>query len=292
MANLKEIRQRINSVKTTRQVTSAMKMVAAAKLRKAQDAILQLRPYDNKLYRILKHINVETDDWVNKYAQERPQRKVLIVLMASNRGLCGPFNTNVARDAATLISRKYADFYMSGNLDIVVIGKKLEELIKARGFSVAKTYHDLLDNGSYTRAAEIAQKFMDNFYNEKYDNIQLIYNRFKNAAVQILTEEQFLPIELEEEDEAIKYHREYIFEPSVIQVLRNIIPMSLKTHFYRALLESRAAEEGARMTAMHKATDNATDLIRELTLTYNKARQAQITKEITEIVGGANALGK
>jgi len=291
MANLKEIRQRINSVKTTRQVTSAMKMVAAAKLRKAQDSILQLRPYDTKLYEILKRINVETDDWVNKYAQAREQHHVLIILIASSRGLCGPFNANVARDADSLIQEKYGGFYDSGNLDIVVVGKKVEELIKARGYEVTATYHDLLDDTSYQHVAGIAQKFMNDFYDEKYDNIQLIYNRFKNAGVQILTEEQFLPIELEDTSES-KYNKDYIFEPSLIQLLRDIIPMSLKTHFYRALLESIAAEQGARMTAMHKATDNATDLIRDLTLTYNKARQAQITNEISEIVAGANALGK
>ena len=291
MASLKEIRQRINSVSTTRHVTSAMKMVAAAKLRKSQDAILQMRPYDIKLYDILRHINIRTNDWVNTYARERPKRNMLMVLIASNRGLCGSFNANVVRDATDLINHKYYDFYKNGNLDIIVIGRKIEELIKSRGFEITATYHDIFDNANYKRAAEIAQDIMDDFYAEKYDYVQLVYNRFKNAAVQVLTEEQYLPMEIsEEEEENSKYHHDYIYEPSLIEILREIIPMCLKTHFYRAMLESIAAEQGARMTAMLTATENADQIVHDLRIEYNKLRQSQITKEISEVVGGAEAL--
>lgn len=293
MANLKDIRQRINSVKTTRQVTSAMKMVAAAKLRKAQDAIVQLRPYAGKLYHILQLISRHLEEnEETPYTEQREVNRVAMVLLASNRGLCGPFNTNVVREAMRLMNDEYEELYKTGKLQVIVIGKKIEEVLVSKGYRVDETHHDLLEDTSYKNTTALANHFMEAFKNKSYDRVELVYNRFKNAAVQQLSNEQFLPVEVKDSGEEEDYNYDYIFEPDIAHLLHDVLPMTLKTQFYRVVIDSVAAEHGARMTAMHKATDNATDLIRDLTLSYNKARQAQITNEISEIVAGANALGK
>ncbi|HYW96409.1 MAG TPA: ATP synthase F1 subunit gamma [Bacteroidales bacterium] len=297
MANLKEIRTRISSITSTRQITSAMKMVSAAKLRKAQDAIVQLRPYADKLQDILKAISDALhNDNDNVYLVNRNANKVLLVVITSNKGLCGAFNTNVQKMTVVVAHEKYGHQLANGNVDFYAIGKKGYEFLKKRKYNVVKEDNDLFDDLTYENAAEKASGIMKMFAEGRYDCIELIYNQFRNAAVQNLTEEQFLPVP-EEKDEPekekgkiLQTHTDYIFEPSKEDIIHELIPKSLKLQFFKALLDSFASEHGARMTAMHKATDNATDLIKELKLDYNKARQASITNEILEIVSGANAL--
>ena len=292
MGSLKEIRTRIASVSSTKQITSAMKMVSAAKLKKAQDAIIQMRPYANKLHEILTNLSTSLDDKEdNKYGQQRPVNKVLIVAIASNRGLCGAFNTNVVKQAVELAQNNYSEQLAAGKVDFLSIGKKVGDLIKFRGHPPVSHHNEIYDNLAFETVAEIAQELMDKFVAGEYDRIDLVYNQFKNAAVQILTKEQFLPVKIEEsEDNKDQQNKDYIFEPSKEFIVNELIPKSLKIQVYKALLDSHAAEHGARMTAMHKATDNATELIRELKLHYNKARQTAITNEILEIVSGAEAL--
>jgi F-type H+-transporting ATPase subunit gamma len=295
MANLKEIRVRINSVKSTRQITSAMKMVSAAKLRKAQDAIIQMRPYAEKLHEILLNISASLEDETdNVYGSVRETEKVLLIVMTSNKGMCGAFNANVTKETIKLINGLYSEQNMEGQLDIVTIGKKGTDFLIGRGYNVIRNHNDLYTELTYQNILPIVEDIMKDFVNEKYDKIDLIYNQFKNAAVQLLQVESFLPIQPQpEEPEYIDSSTfDYIFEPSKDYIVDELIPKSLKIQFYKALLDSHASEHGARMTAMHQATDNATELLKQLSLTYNKARQANITNEILEIVSGAEALKK
>ncbi len=289
MAGLKEIRTRIASVKTTRQVTSAMKMVSAAKLKKAQDAILQIRPYADKLYQILTSLSASLENVEDSvYTQSREPEKVLIILVSSNRGLCGGFNTNITKKAVELANTKYNQQRKLGKVDFMCIGKQGERQLKHRGYNVVAEENGIFDQLTFENVSGIAEDAMKAFAGKHYDRIELVYNQFKNAAVQLQTAEQFLPVEMKEGAEETNF--DFIYEPSKENIIEELIPRSLKIQFYKALLDSNAAEHGARMTAMHQATDNATDLIGSLTLEYNKARQATITGEILEIVSGAEAL--
>ena len=273
-----------------------MKMVSAAKLRKAQDAIIQIRPYAGKLHDILVSLTSQSgsSDFENKYAEHGETRKILIVAITSNRGLCGGFNSGVIKKVEELISTTYENLYQSGAVDIIAIGKKGADGLKAKNIRVSKAINHLYDNLQYATVQEIAQEFMSGYSNGDYDHIELVYNQFKNAAVQKLVVEQFLPVVMTENkssgSDSHRYLDNYVFEPNVFDIMGTIIPKSLKIQFFKAILDSVASEHGARMTAMHKATDNATELIRDLNLQYNKARQSAITSEILEIVSGANAL--
>ncbi len=284
MANLKEIRNRIASVSSTMQITSAMKMVSAAKLKKAQDAITAMRPYANKLTELLQNLSASMDGEAgSKYADNREVEKVLVVAITSNRGLCGAFNSNIIKQCASLIQGTYGD----KQVDIIAIGKKANDLLGKRHTIVAN-HSGIFDQLSFDNSAKIAEELMDYFTNGDYDRIELVYNKFKNAATQIVMTEQFLPIVPVQGEE--NSNTDYIFEPSKPEIVAQLIPKSLKTQLFKAIRDSFASEHGARMTAMHKATDNATELRDQLRLTYNKARQAAITNEILEIVGGAEAL--
>jgi F-type H+-transporting ATPase subunit gamma len=284
MANLKEIRNRISSISSTMQITSAMKMVSAAKLKKAQDAITAMRPYSDKLTELLQGLSASLEgDGGSEYADNRPVKKVLVVAITSNRGLCGGFNSNIIKQSNNLVSNKYP----GKQVDFYTIGKKGNDILRKRHTILgdqSKVYDDL----TFDNVAEIAELLMRLFTKGDYDKIELVYNKFKNAATQIVMTEQFLPIVGAEGDEAIA--ADYIFEPSKVEIVKELIPKSLKTQLFKAIRDSFASEHGARMTAMHKATDNAAELRDELKLTYNKARQAAITNEILEIVGGAEAL--
>ncbi|EDP96995.1 ATP synthase F1 subunit gamma [Kordia algicida OT-1] len=284
MANLKEIRNRISSVKSTMQITSAMKMVSAAKLKKAQDAITAMRPYANKLTELLQSLSATLDaDSGSKFADQREVNKVLIVAITSNRGLCGAFNSNIIKQANNLINNVYA----GKQVDVLSIGKKGNDILSKTN-TILENRSDVFDALTFDNVAEIAQKLMDLFEDGSYDKIEIVYNKFKNAATQIIMTEQFLPIVPIESSENVQL--DYIFEPSKEEIVEGLIPKSLKTQLFKAIRDSFASEHGARMTAMHKATDNAAELRDSLTLTYNKARQAAITNEILEIVGGAEAL--
>lgn len=292
MANLKEIRVRLNSVKSTRQITSAMKMVSAAKLRRAQDAILQLRPFYIKLHDVIRRVNAGIGEGhENVFSRNTDTGRVLIVVITSNRGLCGAFNSNIVKRAIQCIHERYAKAYREGNLDIVAIGKKGADQLKSKNYSVTATYHHLFDKLNFQQTVQLANSLMNDFLTQRYGIIKLIYNQFRNAALQEVTEEFFLPVLQDAEmEDRYESRLDYIFEPSEKGILDEMIPYALQVQLFRSLLESNASEHGARMTAMHKATDNATELIRELELNYNKARQAAITGEILEIVGGAEAL--
>lgn len=287
MANLKEIRSRITSVSSTMQITSAMKMVSAAKLKKAQDAITAMRPYADKLTELLQTLSASLEgDSGSKYAVQREVKNVLIVAITSNRGLAGAFNSNVVKESKAL-----AYTYTGKNVDIITVGKKGNDILK-KTHKIIDNNNDIFDDLTYENVSEIAENLMEMFTAGKYDQIILVYNRFKNAATQIVAKEQFLPIlmsEAKEDTDSAKY-KDYIFEPSKEEIVEQLIPKSLKTQFFTAIRDSVASEHGARMTAMHKATDNATELRDALKLSYNKARQAAITNEILEIVGGAEAL--
>lgn len=286
MANLKEIRNRITSIGSTMQITSAMKMVSAAKLKKAQDAITQMRPYANKLTELLQSLSATLEDDIeNVYAEQKIVSKALIVVITSNRGLCGGFNSSVIKGSVKHIE----DNYKGKQVDILTIGKKGCDFL-SKNYTIVEKHNDIYDDLTFNNVAVIAENIMDLFAKGKYDKIELVYNQFKNAATQILTYEQFLPIKLVEIEGKINVSFDYIFEPNKAEIILQLIPKSLKTQLYKAIRDSYAAEHGARMTAMHKATDNATELRDELKLMYNKARQAAITSEILEIVGGAEAL--
>ena len=288
MANLKEIRTRIKSVKSTRQITNAMKMVAASRLRKAQNAIIQLRPYANKLNEILSRLSdVKGTGTDNIYAEERKEENVLIIAISSNRGLCGSFNAGVVKEVMELAESQYSQQYRNGKLTSITRGAKSGQILHSKGYDISADYNNVYKDINYENVPKIAEKLMEDFINEKYDKIDIIYNRFKNAAVQILTQEQFLPVKHADEQND---NHDYIFEPTQQYIFETLIPDSLKTQLFTAITDSYAAEQGARMTSMHQATDNATEMIRSLTITYNKARQAEITKEINEITGGAEAL--
>lgn len=293
MANLKEVKNRIKSVISTQQITKAMKMVAAAKLRRAQDRIIQMRPYANKLSVILSNVSsgVE-DDAVNEYADVRPVKKVLLVVITSDRGLCGAFNSNICKTALSLTKEKYQDQNNNGNVFILPIGKKGLDYFKKRNYPIIEDYVTLFGHLNFDEVRKAAEMAMDGYKSGEFDAVELVYNEFKNVATQILRKEQFLPIAppAEEEKEINVTNVDYIFEPSKEIIIEELIPKSLKVQFYKALLESNASEQGSRMTAMDKATENASELLKELRLTYNRTRQAAITKEILEIVGGAEAL--
>ena len=296
MANLKAIRIRITSVRSTRQITSAMKMVAAARLRKAQDKIIKLRPYVNKLQEILGGLSqslAETEvENVYSRISEEPE-KVLIVVITSNRGLCGAFNTNVIKEARRLIEG-YEKNSKNCDIKLLTIGKKGYDYFRKQPVTLYGEQNSLLDNVNFTDISNAAEMLMDSFVAKEFDKIELVYNQFKNAAVQNLTTELFLPITLSEDDDskekALPASIDYIYEPTAEEIVKSLIPKSLKIQFYKAVLDSFVAENGARMTAMHMATDNASTMIRELTLQYNKARQAAITNQILEVVSGAEAL--
>ena len=298
MANLKEVRTRINSVNSTMQITSAMKMVSASKLRKSQTAILALRPYASKLQEIMSRLSsslqASAEGVYAKIHKENPEdEKILLIPVASNKGLCGVFNVNVLREVLRTLNEDYKIQYEKGNVDILCISKKIEETLRFRKFRVLGNENELLDKLTYENALPFAEKLMSDFAEEKYDRIIFIYNQFKNAGTQILVKEQFLPIvgaEPVEEDERPVDEIEYIFQPSKEEILNSLIPNSLKLQLYKILLDSLTSEHGARMVSMTKATDNAAELLKELNLSYNKARQGAITNEIIEIVGGANAL--
>jgi len=291
MANLKEIRIRLNSVKSTRQITSAMKMVSAAKLRKAQESILQLRPFYNKLHEVLTHVNTTMEEeHENKFGISKDTGRVLLVVITSNRGLCGAFNSNIVKKAIHSLNFQYHEAYKAGKLDIIAIGKKGADQLKSKNYKITATYHELFDKLNFENSMKLSNWLMDNFLNGSYSVVKLFYNQFRNAAVQEVIEEFFLPVlKPVEAGDMYESYSDYIFEPSDVDILDEMIPYTLRVQMFRALLESNASEHGARMTAMHKATDNATELIKELELNYNKARQASITGEILEIVGGAEA---
>lgn len=285
MANLKELRNRIASVSSTKQITSAMKMVSAAKLKRAQDAITQMRPYAQKLEEILINVSATLDSSEGIYSRKADKvEKVLLVAISSNRGLAGAFNANILKRSMALINEN-----KDINYEVLPIGKKVNDLMKRREVTLLDNHNSIFDELSFDNVSEIAEELMKQFREGKYDRIEIIYNRFVNAAVQRVQVEQFLPVSEPPKDENAA-SGDYIYEPSKEEILEDLIPKSLKTQLFKALLDSNAAEHGARMTAMHKATDNATDLLRDLRIDYNKARQAAITNEILEIVGGAEAL--
>lgn len=293
MANLKEVRTRIESVESTKQITSAMKMVAASKLRKAQNSIVALRPYADKMSEIMLDLSASLGESAEgKYAVVRPAEKILLIAVSSNRGLCGAFNANVVRTTVACIENEYKEQFDKGNLTLVCLGKKASEQLRSRKYNVEETNEAIFDNLSYENAALIADDLMQKFVDGKYDRIVFIYNRFKNAGTQIMTTEQFLPIEPKEQTEGASSLNEtdYIFEPDKKQILEELVPKSLKLQVYKMLIDSFASEQGARMITMNQATDNAIELLKELRVSYNKARQSAITNEIVEIVSGANAL--
>ncbi|WP_299108113.1 ATP synthase F1 subunit gamma [uncultured Winogradskyella sp.] len=284
MANLKEIRNRISSVSSTMQITSAMKMVSAAKLKKAQDAITAMRPYSNKLTELLQNLSATLDaDSGSKYADQREVKNVLIIAVTSNRGLCGAFNSNIIKQTNNLIN----DVYPTKNVSVLAIGKKANDAFAKQNRVIANE-SKVFDNLTFDNVSVIAEMLMEKFVGGEYDKIEVVYNHFKNAATQIVLTEQFLPIVPVDNDTNVNL--DYVFEPSKLEIVEELIPKSLKTQLYKGIRDSFASEHGARMTAMHKATDNATELRDQLKLTYNKARQAAITNEILEIVGGAEAL--
>ena len=290
MANLKEIKNRITSISSTMQITSAMKMVSASKLKRAQDAITRMRPYSEKLQEILGNLSATLDLSENAYADQREEKTVYIVGVTSNRGLCGGFNNNITKRANALIANEYA----GKNVKVIAVGKKINDSFKRSEMNfrpeVLGGAEEMFNDLTFDRCSTLAQFLMDEFEAGKVDKVVVIYNKFKNAAVQEVMAEQFLPIEIAQAEEGGSSAGDYIFEPSKQEIVEELIPKSLKTQLYKALLDSSASEHGARMTAMHKATDNAGDMKRDLTLLYNKARQASITNEILEIVGGAEAL--
>lgn len=291
MANLKEIRIRIASVMSTQQITKAMKMVSAAKLRRAQDAIQQMRPYAGKLREIMENVSSSLDNSTGgAFAVQRKVEKVLIVAITSNRGLCGGFNSNIIKGVNKRIASDYSAQAKAGNVKVLSIGRKSAEYFSRKSNMSVGDYNAVFNSLTFDNVAPIAEKIMADFAAGDYDRVEIVYNLFKNAAVQYVTTEQLLPISPPSKSVKGKAVNDYIFEPSKEQIVTDLIPRSIKTQLYKALLDSHASEHGARMTAMSKATDNAQDLLRDLRINYNKARQASITNEILEIVAGAEAL--
>jgi F-type H+-transporting ATPase subunit gamma len=300
MANLKEVRNRITSVTSTQQITKAMKMVSAAKLKRATNAIVQLRPYANKLKELLSNLSASLEDGSSPFLQQREPVRVLIVAVSSNRGLAGAFNANVIKTANILIAEKYSEQLKAGNVSIVAIGKKAQEYYQRRKYNVIGNNTELYNNLNFANASVITESIMEGFLKCEYDRVEIVYNHFRNAAVQFLFTEQLLPVpkteniektENKEKKEPVKTTQvDYILEPSQEEIVAQLIPKNIKIQLYRAILDSVASEHGARMTAMDKATENAGDLLKALKLSYNQARQAAITTELTEIVSGAAAL--
>ena len=294
MASLKEVRSRISSIISTQQITKAMKMVAAAKLRRAQDNIIQMRPYARKLSEMLSTVAAGAElAGESPYNQTRTVERVLLIVVTSDRGLAGAFNTNVVKETLVLINNRYAEQYRRGNVEILAIGKKGAEAFLRRGFKVNTSHIDTFLSLSFAKVRTIAEEVMKDFTDGRYDQVEVVFNEFKNVATQIVRAEQFLPIVSAPTHSATQsVNVNYIFEPSEEEIITELIPKTLKIQLYKAVLESNASEHGARMTAMDKATENAGELLKELKLVYNRTRQAAITKEILEIVGGAEALAK
>jgi F-type H+-transporting ATPase subunit gamma len=292
MANFKAIRIRIASVKSTKQITSAMKMVSAAKLRRAQDKIVRLRPYANKLHEILVGLSQSLIDSEieNIYGRISDPEKVLIVVVTSNRGLCGAFNSNVIKETRRVVSEKYLEQFNKGNITFLTIGKKGFDYFRKQNLKMLPERNAIFNNLTFENVNLIAEEIMAAFVKGDYDKVDIVYNQFKNAAVQNLTVEQFLPVEAVVTDTGKIAPADYIYEPAKEEIVKELIPKSLKIQFYKAILDSFVAEHGARMTSMHKATDNATQMIKDLALQYNKARQAAITNQILEVVSGSNAM--
>lgn len=290
MANLKEIRNRITSISSTMQITSAMKMVSAAKLKRAQDAVTQMRPYAGKLQEILENLSTTLDLSENAYSDQREVKNILIVGITSNRGLCGGFNNNIIKRVNQLVEGEYKDM----NPMVLCLGKKIKDVVRKTGRNYSNdtlaAVPDIFNELNFENASAIGANLMDLFKSKQFDKIVIVYNSFVNAGVQLVKTEQFLPIVPTVQEDNSTGAGDYFFEPSKAEIVEELIPKSLKIQLYKSLLDSSASEHGARMTAMHKATDNASDLRRDLKLQYNKARQAAITNEILEIVGGAEAL--
>lgn len=289
MANLKEVRNRIASVSSTQQITKAMKMVSAAKLKRATNAIVQLRPYATKLKEILENLSASLDDSNSPYVQEREPVKVLIVAVTSNRGLAGAFNTNIIKTVNQLIAEKYQQQFAAGNVSIVAIGKKAHDFYERRRYNLIGNHNELFSDLTFESVSAVTESIMQGFVNGQYDRVEMVYNHFKNAATQFIFTEQLLPLVPAATDKKGP-KADYILEPSQEEIVSELIPKSIKTQLYKAVLDSHASEHGARMTAMDKATENAGELLRSLRLSYNQARQAAITTELTEIVSGAAAL--
>jgi F-type H+-transporting ATPase subunit gamma len=291
MANLKEIRQRIRSVITTQQMTRAMKMVSAAKLRRAQDRIIKLRPYAGKMKEIMNGLTAGvTGDFSSPYAVQRNPEKVLLVVVTSNRGLCGAFNSNVIKLALKVIEENYSEQKAKGNLQILCIGKKGYEYFSRRKYDLVGQNNDILSRISFTSAKELCEMVMKGFTSKKWDKVDLIYNEFRNVISQNKIWESFLPLKPPSQEKGKGASEDWIYEPGQAEILESLVPQSLKIQFFKAVIESNAGEQGARMSAMDSATTNAEELLKALRLNYNRERQASITKELLEIVAGADAL--
>lgn len=291
MANLKEVRNRITSVSSTQQITKAMKMVSAAKLKRATNAIVQMRPYADKLNEILANLSATLEDTASPYMQVREPVRVLVVAVTSNRGLAGAFNMNVIKAANNIVAEKYQQQLRANNVAVVAIGRKAQEYYERRKYAVIGNNNELYNELNFENASLITDAIMQGFINGDYDRVELVYNHFRNAAVQYIVTEQLLPVAKPDKKEALKTAQvDYILEPSQEDIVQELIPKNIKVQLYKAVLDSHASEHGARMTAMDKATENAGDLLKALKLSYNQARQAAITTELTEIVSGAAAL--
>jgi F-type H+-transporting ATPase subunit gamma len=292
MANLKAIRIRLSSVRSTRQITAAMKMVSAAKLRKAQDKIVRLRPYVKKLQEILIGVtqSLAESQVENVYARNSEPEKILLIVITSNRGLCGAFNSNVIKETRRIVAEKYHEQFSKDNVTLLTIGKKGYDYFRKLNFKMLPDQNALFNNLTFENVVLVAEGIMKSFVSGEYDRVELVYNQFKNAAVQNLSDETFLPVRAVSSADDSSFPVDYIYEPAKEDIVKELIPKTLKIQFYKAVLDSFVAEHGARMTSMHKATDNATSMIHDLTLQYNKARQAAITNQILEVVSGAEAL--
>lgn len=298
MPNLKEVRNRIVSVNSTRQITSAMKLVSAAKLKKAQDAITKMRPYSNKLTEILQNLSQSMDASEGVYSKQRDVKNVLLIVVTSNRGLCGAFNANVIKRANYAVENTYKQLADEGNVHVITVGKKATQFFSKKKVNLISSHDEIFNAITFEAVIPVAEAAMKMFVEGKVDKVEFVYNQFKSAGTQIVMQEQFLPVVPQSPDKAQAKLKEdkaakqidYIFEPSKEEIIENLIPLSLKTQFFKVILDSNASEHGARMTAMHKATDNAGELLKSLKLSYNKARQAAITNEILEISAGAEAL--
>lgn len=289
MASLKEVKSRITSIISTQQITKAMKMVAAAKLRKSQERIVQIRPFAEKLAQVLRSVSAAGDEGQGWYNTLREEKKVLIVIVSADRGLCGSFNTNVIKTVVRRVQEKYKVQHSQGNVEVLPIGKKAYEYFKKRHYKVDDSYWNLLQDISFSRISAAASHLMEAYKSGRYDKIEVVYNEFKNVATQIIRVEDFLPVTPATDNKKFQ-PTDYIYQPDREEIVTGLIPKSLKVQLFKAVLDSNASENGARMTAMDKATENAGELLKELKLTYNRTRQAAITKEILEIVGGAEAL--